>query len=35
MSRRKADSIEDYRDRLRRDEWEVVLPELVFTAQRG
>ena len=27
---RKADSGEDYRDTLRRDEWEVVVPELVF-----
>jgi ATP-dependent DNA helicase RecQ len=27
---RKTDSKEEYRDRLRRDEWEVVLPELVF-----
>lgn len=32
--RRKADSAEEYHDSLRRDEWEVVLPEFVFTAQR-
>lgn len=27
---RKADSGEEFRDNLRRDEWEVVVPELVF-----
>ncbi|WP_119388353.1 RecQ family ATP-dependent DNA helicase [Taklimakanibacter lacteus] len=27
---RKADNKEEYRDHLRRDEWEVVLPEFVF-----
>ena len=27
---RKADNKEEYRDHLRREEWEVVLPELTF-----
>jgi ATP-dependent DNA helicase RecQ len=27
---RKADSKEEYRDQLNRDEWEAVLPEFVF-----
>ena len=27
---RKADSGEEYRDNMRRDEWEVIVPELVF-----
>ncbi|MDP1732199.1 MAG: hypothetical protein Q8L54_13690, partial [Devosia sp.] len=31
---RKADSGEDFRIHLRRDEWEVVLPELVFGGKR-
>ncbi len=35
IRRRKADNAEDYHDRLRRNEWEVVLPEFVFTAQRS
>ena len=26
----KADNKEEYRDHLRRDEWEAVLPEFVF-----
>ena len=30
MTRRKADSAIEYQDRCRCDEWEVVLPELVF-----
>ena len=34
IRRRKADNAEEHRDKLRRDEWEVVLPKFVFAPER-